>query len=781
MTNTSLQKRVSEFLIMFLTGILSLGLLAYIGDREAFTKYPRFEIEKVLAQSRPVQQTLEKFLDAGLPLTQFAGFDTLVRPIIKVDDAIDAITILNSLGGVVFQQTDPRFKIDPIAADSRNLAEVTTVSGETQTQIFLPIRSRFGFGGQVVIHLPNKYVAEKVRSATGLLPWAAGLGAIVLGVYGAMVVDLSAARRRRLDRIVFSVIFLSVAGTVVVGLTKLYAAGSQVKAEGLASALTERIRIVYDMGLSLDDVDALENAFELYRSVNPEIGALALVVDDKVVIGTTPGMTGKRLTPDATSFQVLNPIEGVPGLNAAVYVSVPYDVAVSAVGRTAKTFVVLLVASGFMAGLFFNLGDALRRLRLARSQNKTDGQSAVDAIKPVLFMGFLVENLAVSFLPQLMQKSATAGGLPPSLASLMFMAYFVTFAATLVPAGVFAGRRGPKPLILLGAIATAAASAIMALYDHYQVIVAARLLAGFGQALLFIGSQSYILAYAAADKRTQSAGVIVYTFNGGMLSGMVIGGLLASYIGSSGVFWIGAATAVAIGLYTWALIDPSPKMETQPTPQAPRSAFSILGVFRSVSFLWTTMLVGIPAKAVLTGVIVFAMPLLLSGQNLAQEDIGQIIMFCALGVLLSSHFVSRYADRFGNIRQILFVGLALSGVGLCVIGGIGWRDVVDMHLGPIALTLILLGGTFLVGVGHGCINAPVVTHIAGTDVAKQLGEAPVTAFYRFIERIGHIAGPLVVGQLFFLSGQSPTAIAWLGAAMIGFSMLFVLRSDRARA
>jgi MFS family permease len=781
MTNSGLQKRVSEFLIMFLTGILSLGLLAYIGDREAFTKYPRFEIEKVVAQSRPVQQTLEKFLDAGLPLTQFAGFDTLVRPIIRVDDAIDAITIVSSVGAVVFQQTDPRYMIDPIAAVSRNLTEVTTVSGPTQTQIFLPIRSRFGFGGQVVIHLPNKYVAEKVRSATQLLPWAAGLGAIILGVYGALVVDFSVLRRRRLDRIIFSLIFLSVAGTVVVGLTKLYATGSQVKAEGLASALTERIRTIYDMGLKLDDVDALEAAFEAYRSVNPEIGALALVVDDRVVIGTNPGMTGKRLAPDSTSFQVLNPIEGVPGLNAAIYVSVPYDVAITAVGRTAKTFVVLLVASGFMAGLFFNLGDALRRLRLARSQNTTDGQSAVDAIKPVLFMGFLVENLAVSFLPQLMQKSATAGGLPPSLASLMFMAYFVTFAATLVPAGIFAGKRGPKPLILVGAAATAAASAIMALYDNYQVIVAARLLAGFGQALLFIGSQSYILAYAAADKRTQSAGVIVYTFNGGMLSGMVIGGLLAGYIGSSGVFWIGAATAVAIGLYTWALIDPAPITEKKPAQAAPRGPFSILGVFRSVSFLWTTLLVGIPAKAVLTGVIVFAMPLLLSGQNLAQEDIGQIIMFYALGVLLSSHFVSRYADRAGNIRQILFVGLALSGIGLCVIGGVGWRSVVDLQLGPIALTLILLGGTFLVGVGHGCINAPVVTHIAGTDVAKRLGEAPVTAFYRFIERIGHIAGPLVVGQLFFLSGQSPTAIAWLGAAMIAFALFFVVRSDRARA
>ena len=773
-----MRKRVSEFLVMLLTGVLSLGLLAYIGDREAFTKYPRFEIEKVVAQSRPVQQTLEKFLDAGLPLTQFAGFDTLVRPIIKVDDAIDAITILNNAGAVVFQQTDTRFKIDPIATVSSTLTEVTTVSGETQTQIFVPIRSRFGFGGQLVIHLPNKYVAEKVRGATRLLPWAAAIGALVLGFYGAMVVDLPALRRKRLDRLVFSMIFLSVAATVIVGLTNLYAAGSQVKAEGFGLALTERLRVIYDLGLELDDVEAVSATFESYRSLNPDISTMALVVDDKVVIGTNPGMVGKPLVPDTAAFKVMTAIDDVNGIDAKVYVALPYDVAIAAVGRTAKTFLVLLVASGFMAGLFFNLGDALRRLQAAKRENTTDGQSAVDAIKPVLFMGFLVENLAVSFLPQLMQRSAMEGGLPPSLASLMFMAYFVTFAGTLVPAGLFAERRGPKPLILLGAVATAISAAMMAIYGSYQIIVAARLLAGFGQALLFIGSQSYILAYAAADKRTQSAGVIVYTFNGGMLSGMVIGGLLASYIGSSGVFWIGAATAVAIGLYTWALIDPAPLAKKKSKPVGEKSTFSILAVFRSMSFLWTTLLVGIPAKAVLTGVIVFAMPLLLSGQKLEQEDIGQIIMFYALGVLLSSHFVSRYADHVGRIREILFAGLVVSGAGLCVIGGVGWQIIAAMQLGPVALTLILLGGTFLVGVGHGCINAPVVTHIAGTDVAQRLGEAPVTAFYRFIERIGHIAGPLVVGQLFFLSGQSPTAIAWLGVATLAFAALFVVRSDR---
>jgi predicted MFS family arabinose efflux permease len=355
----------------------------------------------------------------------------------------------------------------------------------------------------------------------------------------------------------------------------------------------------------------------------------------------------------------------------------------------------------------------------------------------------------------------------------MFMAYFITFALTLVPAGVYAGKHGAKPVILLGAVLAAVAAALMASSSDYTVIIAARLLSGIGQGLLFIGSQSYILAYAAADKRTQSAGIIVYTFNGGMLSGLVIGGLLASYISWSGVFWIAAAAAVAILFYTTALIDNSPPAPTLREARPSDAKGSVFGVFKSPGFVWTTLLVGIPAKAVLTGVVFFAMPLLLTQQNLAQEDIGQIIMFYAVGVLVSSHFISRYADLRGNLRQILFGGLAVSGLGLLLIGAIGWPSVAALGLGPLAVTIILLVGTFTVGVGHGCINAPVVTHIASTDAAQKLGEAPVTAFYRFIERGGHIAGPILVGQLFLLSNQSPTAIAWLGAATLLLAMMFI--------
>jgi hypothetical protein len=262
-----------------------------------------------------------------------------------------------------------------------------------------------------------------------------------------------------------------------------------------------------------------------------------------------------------------------------------------------------------------------------------------------------------------------------------------------------------------------------------------------------------------------------------MLSGMVIGGLLVGYVGSTGVFWIGAATAVIIALYTWLLIAP-PRMAQIEDTSIMRSPKAILGVFKSGGFLWTTLLVGIPAKAVLTGVIVFAMPLVLSGMKLGQEDIGQVIMFYALGVLIASHYVSRYADRFGKIRNILFIGLSLSGVGLAIIGSIGYPEMGTEKLGAITVTLILLAGTFIVGVGHGFINAPVISFIASTEAARTLGEAPVTAFYRFIERIGHIAGPLIVGQLFLFNSSSPVIMVWIGAAMLIFAVLFLMRQER---
>jgi hypothetical protein len=50
----------------------------------------------------------------------------------------------------------------------------------------------------------------------------------------------------------------------------------------------------------------------------------------------------------------------------------------------------------------------------------------------------------------------------------------------------------------------------------------------------------------------------------------------------------------------------------------------------------------------------------------------------------------------------------------------------------------------------------------------------VTTTYRFLERIGHVAGPFVVGQLFLIWGQSPQVLAWIGVATTALGLLFLI-------
>jgi hypothetical protein len=197
-------------------------------------------------------------------------------------------------------------------------------------------------------------------------------------------------------------------------------------------------------------------------------------------------------------------------------------------------------------------------------------------------------------------------------------------------------------------------------------------------------------------------------------------------------------------------------------------------VLRSFEFLRTMVLIGIPAKMVLTGVVIFALPVLMSQAGYAQEDIGQVLMIYAAAVIIASGYVSRLVDRTGNTDKTLFLGSLLSGAGLIMIGTIGWGPLGEVVPSAPIFTVLLIAGVSVVGVAHGFINAPVVTHVANSPVAATTGETSATATYRFLERIGHVAGPVIVGQLFLFGGQTVAVIGWVGGAVIFLSILFLV-------
>jgi predicted MFS family arabinose efflux permease len=161
--------------------------------------------------------------------------------------------------------------------------------------------------------------------------------------------------------------------------------------------------------------------------------------------------------------------------------------------------------------------------------------------------------------------------------------------------------------------------------------------------------------------------------------------------------------------------------------------------------------------------------LLLGQQGYQQEEIGQIIMMYGIGVVLSSTLVSRHVDRTGRTDLILFWGSVLSGCGLIMVGIMGAGALVGGVLG----TLLMVAGVIVVGVAHGFINAPVVTHVALSRISGELGANSVTATYRFLERIGHVLGPVLMGQCFIIWGESLQIIAWSGAVAVFLGVLFI--------
>jgi len=256
----------------------------------------------------------------------------------------------------------------------------------------------------------------------------------------------------------------------------------------------------------------------------------------------------------------------------------------------------------------------------------------------------------------------------------------------MIPAANLAKRRTIKPLLLVVAVLTVLVSLGMAFITNFYVMYGVRALAGAVQGLLLVAVQSYVLEVASAQRRTQAGAMMVFDFFGGRLASTALGALLSVYVGVQGVFGIGIAIALLSLWYCWKFVPREPHQATTaptPTPIAPPAATistarkhsfvrDLLDVCRDFQFLKVLLLVGLPYRAIFTGVTVFALPLVLSQYDYPPEDIGQIVMFYAAGVLIASTYISRWVDRVGRTELVLCLGSAASGIGLILIGSMAW-------------------------------------------------------------------------------------------------------------
>ena len=770
-TFTTWQNSLRLFLMIFSICCGSLLLLVYVGYGEVQRTYPKFVVGKLVAQAEIIRAPLESHLRAGLPIEQFPGFRQFGDRVRASDQSIHSIFVSTRAGDVAFEVGAPG------APALRGLAEQETSSFLTQRdeswlQVFLPLHDRFSTVGALGVTVSRAEIEKALWERFALfLP----LSLVIALVCALVVVALDRRDRRgRWTAIIFAAAFLFIAALVLQTLVSIYSEGAQAKARALSDSLRERFEPVFAFALTLEDFEGLTQVFDQYRQLDPDIRSISLNENGVVRLNLDPAMVGKPWRADEGSYEFSSALGGERKLNVSV--TLPMDAVIAAVSRSAKNFLALFLGVALISTLFLKLSRTL-----TRGHDVDASENLLTRLTPVFFIAVFVESLSAGFLPQLITSAAQEHGLLAAAASLTFSAYFISFLLTVLPGPQLTDRFGERGLMIAGVGLACASMLVMAAPLGFAAMVFARVLAGAGQACLLVGTQSYILKHVAASKRTRGASIIVLGFNGGLVAGAAIGSLLVNSIGPNGVFLTGAAVIAVNLLLVLALL---PSAATRVTGVGLMQALASVAhnfreTARSYDFWRTLAFVGAPSKAVLTGIVGFLMPLTLAKMSFLPEDIGQLIMLYPLGVLAATPWAARHVDGGGSSDSILFAGMCVSGISMLLVGAAALSNLFAPDLLPLS-TLAIGAGLTLLGVGHGLINAPVITHVANSDAATRLGATQVASLYRLLERLGHALGPALAGQLLVLSGFGLGAVSLAGAVTLTLGLLFIAIRPRAQ-
>lgn len=780
---------ISNTITMALVAGVSFFLVVYVGYGEANRSYQEFYEEKLTAQGKVIVNAIEGFLKRDLPLRQYVGFSPRASRLLSSDRTVSTIAVFDDRENIIFQSGEKIEKKDFLFNKKNQFIKkngTKIIKTDNYLIVLLPLHNDDRIDGLFYISMNNNVIANQVKKEFKYLILISIFSSIFFGIFVGLFCEWLYKQKFPYLQIIYAVNFLVISSFVVLVLITLYANGAQIKTKALADSLGQRMIEVVGFNLDIQQIPGLDKAFSEYRRLNPDIAAVSLVVDGKILIHTDSYMVGRQWESSRGNYEYLvnvNDQDDDRQVNIAVVL--PHEIVYWRTLRSVKNFAALFVASALLASLFLQLGHSINKNKRDKIKQipseeirSSKEDEIMNVVKSIFYVVICVEHLSYSFLASYIENIVNIENNSTILTSAAFTTYYFCFALMLIPSGFFSQHFGEK-LVIIGGISLSTLSyAFLLIPDQIVTIFIGRAVAGFGQALIFIGIQSYILNISSEKRKTQGSAIIVYGFQGGMISGMAIGSLLISHIGPSGIFILSIAVLLFVLFYTIIFIPEiksEKKFEKQKIKkQASNLGGNILATMRHHKIIQTVILIGVPAKAILTGIIVFALPLLLSQQEYLKEDIGQILMVYAGSVIIANNIISKWVDKTGHTVIVLTMGGILSCFGLYMISYIGWSDLNDIIYSSKIEVMIVTIGVMILGLAHGMINAPIVSHITAFDISKRIGMSSIVANYRFVERLGHVAGPIIVGQLFIFADQEILALVWIGMIIGAMSIIFLV-------
>ncbi len=551
----------------------------------------------------------------------------------------------------------------------------------------------------------------------------------------------------------------------------------------LAEGLQRDLNRVLGYGLTLDRLRGVDAPFSRLAATFPAVAQIELVDGEGRVLSRAgakgaldvAGLPAARpRSDDLTLVLPLGATNPDPRAHGDLVLRLSDEVIAAGVrGRALDAVTVVAVALVAAIEMLLLLSLLMNRAFAARatlpdgSRVGPDDESEIGRIaRPVMFGFLFAWALPLGFLP-LYARSLPADGLDLPANLLLALPISVEMGCGLLTsllAGSLTDRKGWQVPVLAGLAVSCAGMLACAAAGNLLMFSAARGLVGLGYGLTWMGLQGFIVTRSPAQYRGRNMTGVIAGLFAGHLSGAAVGAMLMEQTGFRAVFGVGAAM-LALPL-AGVLVLMRPYMDGGRRQAAQAVARTRARLSDTLRLLWTRdfglLLLGsvIPFSIAQVGLLSFALPLYLEAEGVAASSIGRVLMIYGLCVIYVGPLMGRVVDRSRIKKSWIVLGGLVGSVGML---GLYFNS--GLLAAAAAVLLLALASCFA-----GASQSPYM--LALPDV-QRYGAAGATSVMRAADKLGQMAGPLVVGAMFGAAGMG-AGLAATGIIYLCATLLFLM-------
>jgi len=556
--------------------------------------------------------------------------------------------------------------------------------------------------------------------------------------------------------------------------TSLHVAHDSVAAA--AAGLQRDLNRVLGYGIAPDRLRGVEAPFQRLAATFPYIESIDLVdaagrvlnrADDH---GALPVAGLARETHAADDLTLVLPLAGGSAQASLVVRLDDGEIAAQVRHRMLDAATVVVVAMVGAVEMLLLLSLLMKRNVLGAGLARASGDmSDIGSVaRPVMFGFLFCWALPLGFLP-LYARSLPAPGLHLQPALLMALPISVEMACGLFAsllAGALTDRKGWHVPVLAGLGISFAGLAACALAPSLPWFVAARGLVGLGYGLTWMGLQGFVVTGSPPAYRGRNMSGVIAGLFAGHMAGAAVGAMLMEQLGFRTVFVVGAVMLVLPCIGVLALMRPymtgaqARVRQAEPPPATRERLSATLRLLATRNFGLLLLGSVIPFSIAQVGLLSFALPLYMEAQGAASSSVGRVLMIYGLCVIYVGPLMGRMADRYAVKKYWIVAG--------GVVGSLGMLGLYfDSGLSAAALAVLMLA---LAGCCTGASQSPYM--LALPDV-QRYGVAGATSVLRAADKLGQMAGPLVVGAMFGAQGMG-MGLALTGGIYLAATLLFLV-------